>query len=66
MAAAGFLNLTNSESPELIGHAVSALVRDPEKISRSGQVLVAAQLALDYGFMDIDGRQPQPLRLTDA
>lgn len=66
MAAADFLDLTNSESPEFIGHAVSALLRDPEKISRSGQVLVAAQLALDYGFTDIDGRQPQPLRLTDA
>ena len=42
MAAADFLDLTNSESPEFIGHAVSALVRDPEKISRSGQVLVCA------------------------
>jgi dehydrogenase/reductase SDR family protein 1 len=47
MAAADFLDLTNSESPEFIGHAVSALVRDPEKISRSGHVLVAAQLTLD-------------------
>jgi len=66
MAAADFLDLTNSESPEFIGRAVSALVRDPQKLSRSGQVLVAAQLALDYGFTDIDGRQPRPLGLTDA
>jgi len=66
MAAADFLDLTNSESPEFIGRAVAALVRDPQKLSRSGQVLVAAQLALDYAFTDIDGRQPQPLRLADA
>jgi len=66
MAAADFLDLTNSESPEFIGRAVSVLVRDPQKMSRSGQVLVAAQLALDYGFTDIDGRQPRPLGLTDA
>jgi dehydrogenase/reductase SDR family protein 1 len=66
MAAAEFLDLTNSESPEFIGRAVHALARDPHKMSRSGQSLVAARLALDYGFTDIDGRQPRPLELTDA
>lgn len=66
MAAADFLDLSNSESPEFIGRAVLALARDPQKMSRSGRVLVAAQLALDYGFTDIDGRQPRPLALADA
>jgi NAD(P)-dependent dehydrogenase (short-subunit alcohol dehydrogenase family) len=65
MAAADFLDLSNSESPEFIGRAVCALARDPDKMSRSGHVLVAAQLGLDYGFTDIDGRQPRPLRLSD-
>jgi dehydrogenase/reductase SDR family protein 1 len=66
MAAADFLDLTNSESPEFVGRAVCALARDTQKMSMSGRVLVAAQLALDYGFTDIDGRQPRPLTLTDA
>jgi hypothetical protein len=28
--------------------------------------LVFAQLALDYGFPDIDGKQPRPLTLETA
>ncbi len=31
-----------------------------------GRVLVAAELALEYGFKDIDGKQPIPLRLETA
>jgi hypothetical protein len=33
--------------------------------SRSS-VLVAAALAEEYGFADIDGRQPRPLTLADV
>jgi dehydrogenase/reductase SDR family member 1 len=66
MAAASVLDLSNSESPEFVGRAIRALARDQNKKSRSGQVLLAAQLGLDYGFTDIDGRQPQPLTLADA
>ena len=33
---------------------------DPYLMQKSGQVLIAAQVALDYGFTDIDGKQPQP------
>jgi dehydrogenase/reductase SDR family member 1 len=33
---------------------------------RSGQVLVAAQLAVELGVLDIDGRQPTPLTLETA
>ena len=39
---------------------------DPDAIRRSGSVLVAAALAEDYGFTDIDGRQPRPLTLADV
>jgi NAD(P)-dependent dehydrogenase (short-subunit alcohol dehydrogenase family) len=66
MAAAASLNLTNSESPEFIGRAVCALAGDPEKMQRTGRILVAAQLGLEYGFTDVDGRQPQPLELDAA
>ena len=65
MAAAAYLDLTNSESPEFIGRAIVALAHDPERMRRSGQVLVAARLGLEYGFTDIDGRQPRPLALKD-
>jgi NAD(P)-dependent dehydrogenase (short-subunit alcohol dehydrogenase family) len=61
LAAGDFFDLSNSESPQFIGRAVAALAADPEVMRRSGQVLVAAELALEYGFTDIDGRQPIPI-----
>jgi dehydrogenase/reductase SDR family member 1 len=66
MAAASFLDLSNSESPEFIGRAIQALAADRNKMRRSGQLLVAAQLGLDYGFIDVDGRQPRPLSLLEV
>jgi dehydrogenase/reductase SDR family member 1 len=32
----------------------------------TGSVLVAASLAVEYGFTDIDGRTPRPLTLADV
>jgi NAD(P)-dependent dehydrogenase (short-subunit alcohol dehydrogenase family) len=64
--AAGVFDLSNSESPEFIGRAVAALAADPHAIRRTGAVLVAATLAQEYGFTDIDGRQPRPLTLADV
>lgn len=66
MAAAAFLDLSNSESPEFIGRAVAALASDSNILEKSGRVLVAAALALEYGFTDIDGQQPRPLTLKDV
>lgn len=64
--AAGVFDLSNSESPEFIGRAVAALASDAEVSRRSGSVLVAAAVAAEYGFTDIDGRQPRPLTLADV
>jgi dehydrogenase/reductase SDR family member 1 len=64
--AAGVFDLSNSESPEFIGRAVAALAADPDAIRRSGAIVVAAALAEEYGFTDIDGRQPRPLTLADV
>src|SRR5262249_48378933 len=64
--AAGVFDLSNSESREFIGRAVAALASDPHVSSRAGSVLVAAALAEEYGFTDIDGRQPRPLTLADV
>jgi dehydrogenase/reductase SDR family member 1 len=66
LAAAGAFDLSNAESPPFIGRAVRALAADPAVAKRSGQALVAAQLGIDYGFTDIDGRQPRRLTLAEA
>jgi len=66
MAAAQWLDLSNSESPEFAGHVIAALTRDPRILDRSGEALVTAALALEYGVSDIDGRQPTPLTLESV
>jgi len=65
MEAAAWLDLTNSESPEFVGRAVAALAADPKVIRRTGTVQVAAHLASEYGFTDIDGKTPRALALAD-
>jgi NAD(P)-dependent dehydrogenase (short-subunit alcohol dehydrogenase family) len=65
LKAAEYFDLSNSESPQFVGRAVAALANDPNIMQKSGQVLVAAALALEYGFKDIDGKQPRPLTLQD-
>lgn len=65
MKGAEHLDLSNSESPQFIGRAVMALAKDPKCMERTGSICVAAELALDYGFSDIDGSQPIPLTAED-
>lgn len=66
MEAAKFLDLSNSESPEFIGRAIAALAADHDVLRYTGKVLVAAALAKEYGFTDIDGKSPRPLQLEDV
>jgi NAD(P)-dependent dehydrogenase (short-subunit alcohol dehydrogenase family) len=66
MEAAQWLDLSNSESPEFIGRAVSALAGDPDVLRHSGKVLVAAALGAEYGFTDVDGKRPRALTLDDV
>lgn len=66
MEASQWLDLTNSESPEFIGRAVAALAADPDVLRHTGKVLVAAALAREYGFTDVDGKIPRPLTLADV
>jgi dehydrogenase/reductase SDR family protein 1 len=65
-AAGGWLDLSNSESPEFIGRVVAALASDPGLMSRSGTVLVAAAVARELGVTDLDGRRPLALTLDSA
>jgi dehydrogenase/reductase SDR family protein 1 len=61
MESAAFLDLSNSESPRFTGRAVVALARDPEVLGRTGRAFVAAELAREYGFTDVDGTLPRAL-----
>ena len=54
-----------TESPEYVGRAVAALAADPEALTLSGGVYTSGELALRYGFTDIDGRQPPPFHAPD-
>ena len=66
MEAAQWLDLSNSESPDFIGRAVAALAADPDLLRHTGKALVAARLASEYGFTDVDGKSPRPLTLADV
>ncbi|MGC4050075.1 MAG: SDR family NAD(P)-dependent oxidoreductase [Paludibaculum sp.] len=66
MQAAAWLDLSNSESPEFVGRAVAALAGDADVARFNGSVLVAASVAQEYGFADIDGKVPRALSLADV
>ena len=48
------------ETPQFAGRAVAALAADPDVIAKTGQILLASELAREYGFTDIDGKIPPP------
>lgn len=54
-----------TESVEYIGRAVAALAADPAAIRRSGHTYAVGDLAREYGFSDIDGRQPTAYVIED-
>lgn len=47
-----------SETPFYVGRAVAALASDPNVALKSGKVYSSWNLAHEYGFKDMDGRQP--------
>jgi NAD(P)-dependent dehydrogenase (short-subunit alcohol dehydrogenase family) len=47
-----------SESPRYIGRGVVALASDPKRSRWNQHSVTSGQLAREYGFMDIDGSQP--------
>ena len=51
-AKSGKMDLTNAESPIFTGRAVTALASDPNRMQKSGRVLIVAELAKEYGFED--------------
>lgn len=53
LKAAEHFDLTHSESPLFVGRTVAALAADPKVMDRTGRVVTTAQLARDYGVVDI-------------
>jgi len=51
-----------AETPEFNGRAILAIHDDPERDAISGQTLITAEVAVKYGFTDLDGRQPPSYR----
>jgi NAD(P)-dependent dehydrogenase (short-subunit alcohol dehydrogenase family) len=56
------LNSAAGSSVEFPGRVIAALASDPDVLQRSGGTFIAAELALQYGLTDIDGRVIQSLR----
>jgi NAD(P)-dependent dehydrogenase (short-subunit alcohol dehydrogenase family) len=54
-----------SESPRYVGRAVAALAADPDRARWNQQSVNSGQLALEYGFTDIDGSRPDSWRYID-
>jgi NAD(P)-dependent dehydrogenase (short-subunit alcohol dehydrogenase family) len=47
-----------SETPLYVGRAVAALAADKKVFKKTGRVFAAWDLGPEYGFTDVDGRQP--------
>ena len=56
-------DLSGTESPEYIGRAVVHLLADADLMNRTGQIFTVGQLAREYGFTDVDGRQLPPFEM---
>ncbi len=61
-----FFDLSNSESPQFLGRAVAGLASDPAIMEKSGGIFVAAALAQEYGFVDVDGKSPRPITVEES
>ncbi|HET9731132.1 MAG TPA: SDR family NAD(P)-dependent oxidoreductase [Acidimicrobiales bacterium] len=56
----GDYDLSQAETPRFAGRAVVALASDPAVKDRTGRAFYVADLAVSYGFTDVDGRVPEP------
>ncbi|MEU4578537.1 SDR family oxidoreductase [Nonomuraea sp. ATR24] len=61
-AVAGNPTFGVSETPAYAGRAVAALAADPGRGRWSGRSVSSEELALAYGFTDVDGSRPQVWR----
>ena len=57
-AALAKLIAERGETPIFVGRAIAALAADPDVIAKTGQIVLASELATEYGFTDVDGKIP--------
>lgn len=53
----GKFDFSVTESPEYVGRAIAALAEDPKVMAKTGRAFRGGDLAPEYGFTDVDGRQ---------
>jgi NAD(P)-dependent dehydrogenase (short-subunit alcohol dehydrogenase family) len=56
---------SESETPFYVGRAVAALAADPNVHAKAGRTWASWTLMREYGFTDVDGRQPDWGRLFE-
>ena len=59
------IDLVISESPRFTGRTIAALFSDEKLKDKTGRAFACAELALEYGFTDLDGSQPPVIRNQD-
>jgi NAD(P)-dependent dehydrogenase (short-subunit alcohol dehydrogenase family) len=59
-------HFAQSETPFYLGRAVAALAADPHVLRKSGGSFNSGAIAEEYGFTDVDGRQPHWMRYARA
>lgn len=52
----------NWETPLLTGRVIAALAAEPDSLRRTGQVQIVAELAREFGVVDVAGNRPASLR----
>jgi NAD(P)-dependent dehydrogenase (short-subunit alcohol dehydrogenase family) len=57
---------SESETPFYVGRAVAALAADPNVHAKTGKTWASWTLMREYGFTDVDGRQPDWGRYFDG
>lgn len=48
----------HAASPEFIGRLLDVMLKDAKLLERTGKTYYAAELAIEYGVTDVNGRQP--------
>jgi dehydrogenase/reductase SDR family protein 1 len=51
--------LEDADTPELIGQAIARLSVDPWRMEKSGHIQLIAELADEYGLIEMDGQKPR-------
>jgi len=52
----------NGETVEFTGIAIAHLASDKNIMKKSGKVLISTNLSREYGFIDVDGKNPEDMR----